>query len=75
MTRPKNDCILTENQKAVLAKLFLDKSENGTEIDWLGLKLILDHIIQNGNKIEKKLQIYLFSPICSIRIQKILKYN
>lgn len=27
----------------------MEKSENGSEIDWLGLKLILDYIIQNGN--------------------------
>lgn len=28
----------------------MEKSENGSEIDWLGLKLILDYIIQNGNQ-------------------------
>lgn len=39
----------------------MDKSGNGTEIDWLGLKQILDHIIQNGKKkIAKRISALVF---------------
>lgn len=47
--------------------MFMDKSENGTEVDWLGLKLILDHIIQNGNWSENGYQI-IFNVQLSIQI-------